>query len=295
MAFMRDRFIAIDFETANPDLASICQVGAVTFEGDVVAERWDTLVNPETYFDEINVSIHGITERQVTNAPTFPRILENIASRLRNQVVVSHTAFDRIALRQTIGRYRLTKTSIEWLDSIVWLDSARVVRRAWGQFQRKGYGLSNVCRSFGIEYEEHNAVEDARAAGELVLRAMLETGLDLAGWLSRVKQPIDPNSALPIVYDGNPDGPLYGEEIVFTGALKIPRREAAALAAKAGCNVTAGVTMGTTLLVVGDQDIMKLAGHEKSAKHRKAEKLITDGQPIRILRESDFVRLVENS
>lgn len=292
---MNDRFIAIDFETANADLASICQVGAVTFERDVVAERWETLVNPETYFDEINVSIHGITERQVKNAPTFPQILENIALRLRNQVVVSHTAFDRIALRQTIGRYRLTKTSIEWRDSIVWLDSSSVVRRAWTQFAKKGYGLNNVCRSFGIEYAEHNAVEDARAAGELLLRAMRETGLDLSGWLSRVRQPIDPNSALPIVYDGNPDGPLYGEEIVFTGALNIHRREAAVLAAKAGCNVTDGVTKSTTLLIVGDQDVAKLAGHEKSAKHRKAEALIAKGRPIRILRESDFLQLIDTA
>jgi len=46
------------------------------------------------------------------------------------------------------------------------------------------------------------------------------------------------------------------------------------------------------MLVVGDQDVMKLAGHEKSAKHRKAESLIAQGEEIRILRESDFMELV---
>jgi DNA polymerase III subunit epsilon len=45
--------------------------------------------------------------------------------------------------------------------------------------------------------------------------------------------------------------------------------------------------------VVGDQDIVKLAGHEKSSKHRKAEALIADGQGIRILRETVFRRLAE--
>jgi DNA polymerase III subunit epsilon len=293
MALMNDRFVAIDFETANPDLASICQVGVVIFERDIVVDRWETLVNPETYFDEINVSIHGITERQVKNAPTFPQILENVASRLCKQVVVSHAAFDRLALSQSLGRYRLTRTAVGWVDSIIWLDSARVVRRAWARFAEKGYGLSNVCRSFGIEYEEHHAVEDARAAGELLLRAMRDTGLDLSGWLARVKKPIDLSSTLPIVYDGNPDGHLYGEKIVFTGALNIRRHDAAALAAKAGCNVATGVTKRTTILVVGDQDIMKLAGYEKSAKHRKAEELIAKGHPIRILRETDFVQLVD--
>ena len=46
-----------------------------------------------------------------------------------------------------------------------------------------------------------------------------------------------------------------------------------------------------TLLLVGDQDVQRLAGHEKSSKHRKAEQLIQTGQPIRILRETDFREL----
>jgi DNA polymerase-3 subunit epsilon len=46
------------------------------------------------------------------------------------------------------------------------------------------------------------------------------------------------------------------------------------------------------LLVVGDQDIQKLAGHDQSAKHRKAESLIAQGYPIRILQETDFKNLV---
>ena len=93
--------------------------------------------------------------------------------------------------------------------------------------------------------------------------------------------------------EGNPEGQLYGEVIVFTGALSITRREASQLAADAGCEVGASVKKTTTLLVVGDQDIQRLAGHKKSSKHRKAEQLIAEGQRIRILGESDFLRLVE--
>jgi DNA polymerase-3 subunit epsilon len=38
-----------------------------------------------------------------------------------------------------------------------------------------------------------------------------------------------------------------------------------------------------------------VAGEQKSSKHRKAEKLIEDGHPIRILKESDFLELVAYS
>jgi len=286
---MADRFIAIDVETANADLASICQLGIVTFEHGEVVEAWGTLVDPEDYFDWINIDIHGIDEDMVKGAPTFPDIADVVSMRLRDQIVVSHTSFDRTAIAQVRGKYRLGDIPCTWLDS------ARVVRRAWTQFSRSGYGLGNVCETFRIEYKAHDAVEDARAAGEIVIRAIRETGLSLVDWLKRVTLPIDLQSSAPIVLDGDPDGPLFGEELVFTGALSISRREAAALAAKAGCSVADGVKKTTSILVVGDQDIRKLAGHEKSAKHRKAEQLIAKGRAIRILRETDFVRLIEMS
>ena len=54
-----------------------------------------------------------------------------------------------------------------------------------------------------------------------------------------------------------------------------------------------GVTRDTTILVVGDQDIRVLAGHDKSSKHRKAEKLIREGYSIRIIGESDFLLTIE--
>lgn len=98
---------------------------------------------------------------------------------------------------------------------------------------------------------------------------------------------------MPIGRDGSPDGPLYGEVLVFTGALSMPRHEAADAASAAGCQVATSVTKHTTLLVVGDEDIRKLAGYMKSSKHRKAEELIASGQKIRIIGESDFQRIVE--
>ena len=79
---------------------------------------------------------------------------------------------------------------------------------------------------------------------------------------------------------------------MFTGALEIPRREAADLAASVGFTVANSVTKRTTMLVVGDVDVTRLAGHDKSSKHRKAEGLVAAGQALRIIRETDFKELV---
>jgi DNA polymerase-3 subunit epsilon len=83
------RFVAIDVETANPDLASICQVGVVTFENGSVVGTWQQLINPEDYFDPWNVSIHGITESTVKDSPTLPDLFTDLKELLDQQGVSS--------------------------------------------------------------------------------------------------------------------------------------------------------------------------------------------------------------
>ena len=278
-------FVAVDVETANADLSSICQIGIASFRNGELAESWVSLVDPEDYFSAINVSVHGIDNYQVKGAPTWNGVFPQVASRLQGKITVCHTPFDRAALARACERYCLAGCECTWLDS------ARVARRAWPEFSRSGYGLSNIAAHFAVDYKAHDALEDARCAGLLLLKAISETGLSLEEWLVRVEKPIG-ETGHGHRRDGNPDGELSGQTLVFTGSLSIPRYEAADLAAAAGCRVDDGVTKHTTMLVVGDQDLRMLAGHEKSAKHLKAEQLISKGQPIRILGESDFIRVL---
>jgi DNA polymerase-3 subunit epsilon len=282
-------FVALDVETANADMASICQIGAARYANGALIDEWKTYVDPQDYFDGMNVTIHGIHESTVAGAPTFPEVSDLLRRWLSNAVVVTHTHFDRTALHQAAAKYGLA------MPSCTWLDSARVARRAWIEFADRGYGLANVCRTIGYEFRHHDALEDAKAAGTVVLAALQKTGLDLAGMLRRIDRPITDTGSgqgkSDCKREGNIDGPLYGEVLVFTGALHTPREHAADIAANLGCQVAGNVSKATTLLVVGDQDVTRLAGHSKSSKHRKAEELIAKGVPIRILRESDFQEL----
>lgn len=285
-------FVAIDVETANPDMGSICQIGVAKFVEGQLAEEWSTLVDPEDYFDDVNISIHGIEPRMVRGEPTLPEIADRLRETLEGSLSVCHTHFDRVALTRAYLKYKLNPISTSWLDS------ARVVRRTWKDLAWSGYGLANVCARIGYQFTHHDALEDAKAAGYVLLAALRESQLDLHAWTRRANQPIDPeksSSGAAIRRDGNPEGDLYGEVIVFTGALEIPRAEAADLAAIVGCQVASGVTKKTTILVVGDQDVARLAGHEKSSKHRKAEELAAEGHRIRIVRETDFRALVRSA
>lgn len=285
-------FVAIDVETANADMASICQIGIAKFvDGELVGE-WSSLINPEDDFDYINVDIHGISEGDIVDAPTLPEVLDALSSLLSMTVCVSHTHFDRVSIYRAFNKYGLAHIETTWLDS------ARVARRAWEDCAWSGYGLASVCEKIGYQFKHHDALEDAKAAGQVLLAAIEKTRIELGGWCVRVEQPInllasgDPRH---IKREGDPEGELYGEVVVFTGSLSVPRVDAANLAAKIGCAVASGVTKKTTLLVVGDQDITKLAGKDKSGKHIKAEGLISKGQKIRIIKESDFVELANQA
>jgi DNA polymerase-3 subunit epsilon len=277
------RFVSIDVETANPRMSSICQIGIVTFEGGREVSAEVKLVDPHQYFDPINVGIHGITASDVRGQPRFGDLHPWLSERTGGEIVACHTHFDRVAVQQACERCKAEPLPCTWLDT------ARVSRRAWSEFAGAGYGLANVAWHLGISFRHHDALEDARTAGLILLRAMEETGLNPTEWVTRCKSGI--SSGGSIRRDGDGDGPLVGESIVFTGALQVTRSQAADLAHVAGAAVEPGVTKRTSLLVVGDQDLDKLAGHDKSGKHRKAESLIAEGKPIRIVGEADFMAM----
>jgi DNA polymerase-3 subunit epsilon len=277
-------FVALDFETANESMASICQVGIAEFEQGQVRDAWSSLIDPEDYFSGINIAIHGIDETKVAGAPCFADVYPVLAKRLSGQVVVSHTPFDRVALRRAIARYELPQLECQWLDS------ARVVRRVWPECVQRGYGLTAMAAKLGIEFRHHDALEDARAAGLILLRAISHSGVGLGEWLVKSLKPISGSASR----DGNPAGAFYGECLVFTGALCLPRRVAAELAAKIGCTVADSVSKKTSMLVVGDQDIARLRpGESRSTKHRKAEELIASSVPMRIIGEADFLAMCD--
>ncbi|WP_018128449.1 exonuclease domain-containing protein [Balneola vulgaris] len=283
-------FLAIDVETANADYSSICQIGLVHFQDGQIVDKWSSLVNPEAYFDPFNSSIHGITEEAVQNAPTFDAIHSLISEKITNQITIHHMPFDRIAVTRACTEYNLEIIQPKWLDS------AKIVRRTWDQFAYKGYGLANIADFLDIQFGHHDALEDAIAAAKIVHIACEKTQRTVEDWLTRVDQPIFPyqSGSSAIRLDGNSEGALYGENLVFTGALSIPRKDAAKIAADIGCNIRNSVSKKTTILVVGTHDTSKLAGYEKSSKHRKVEELIENGISIKILSEKDFIEMCNN-
>lgn len=210
-------FVAIDVETANSSRA-ICQIGIARFVDGVLVEEWVSLINPEDHFESKNVSIHGIDKNKVADAPKFIDVLENLKYFLEDSICVSHGSYDQDALLKTFEKHTIEPLNIRWLDS------ATVARRTWSEFSKKGYGLKDLCKYIGYEFKHHDALEDAKAAGQVLLAAIKKSELNLDIWLERINQPSNlgewPNSSSykrsvnasgwvhrqSIERDGNPKG-----------------------------------------------------------------------------------------
>ena len=171
-------FNAIDVETANADPASICQIGVVQVRDGMIRNQWTTLVNPEAPFRAFNVHIHGINEETVRHSPTIPDVHAELSRQIGGSILVSHTSFDRTALDGAMRKYGLPQIQAAWLDS------AMVARRAWSQQRANGgWSLAAMAAMLGIEFQHHVAVEDARVAAEIVLRACKREGMSAEDWL----------------------------------------------------------------------------------------------------------------
>ena len=305
-------FLAIDFETANESRDSPCAVGAVKVVDGAIVDEWETLIDPEGPFT--NTWVHGISETDVRGAPLFPPVLEKLTDLATGtEVIAAHNAsFDVQVLTRTAARYGLRPERVPFACTLVfsrrWFPGwptyslARVVDQL---------ELAELCGDGG----HHNALWDARAAAHIATVGLRQAGVttfqeaaqalgvllgsvtvDAYQGCAGKKMGLGSSSPIRPVRDSDaeidPEHPLHEITVAFTGALShLTRREAAQRVVDAGGEFAQNITQNTALLVVGQQDLKKLAGHQVSSKMRKAATMAADGHHIEIIDETDFIRL----
>lgn len=154
------RFTAIDFETANGNMNSICQIGLVQVENGIITHEWEQLVQPpDNEYHWGNSRVHGINRRITAHAPTFAEVWHLMQPYIQSQHVVAHNApFDCTCLEQTLAFYNLPKPAYTKHCTV------KIYKR----------NLAFLCEQFGIELQHHNALSDARACAMLFLKHLSE-------------------------------------------------------------------------------------------------------------------------
>lgn len=276
------RFIALDVETANRNASSICQVGLAMVLGDGNIQTAGYLIDPEEEFDFFNVKLHGIDADMVANAATFPQAMHWLRPALTGITLIQHSSFDKRAFNAACTLYEMPDLACDWLDSV------SIARQAWPQFKGNGgHGLGNLKRELALDFQHHDAEEDARAAAQVVLLAEAETGRDFRDLAAPAKRK-STKTKQPITRDANQDGLFYGHRACFTGRMTRTRAQIVERAAHAGFDVQISVSHSIHILVVGDQSV----GAQKTTKHLQCEALISRGANIHILEERAFFEMI---
>ncbi|WP_449354159.1 3'-5' exonuclease [Virgibacillus natechei] len=157
-------FVSIDFETANEKRFSPCAIGVVVANEHEVLDEFYSLINPLMGFTSFNTYIHGITEEDVADAPTFPQIWPTLHKYLSENTVVAHNAsFDMSVLRQTLDYFNLTYPDMDYLCT------ANISKRVWPDLIN--HKLNTLAAHHGIAFEHHHALEDARVAAKILMKA----------------------------------------------------------------------------------------------------------------------------
>lgn len=161
-------YLAYDVETANcRDIASICAVGWVLFDGSCkIIDRGYSLINPQCEFSPSNISIHHIRPEDVADAPTFEDYwIFNLKDVLVGSVLVAHGAgFDVAATQRTLDREGIPYHIEEYIDTV------SVLRRCVPGLSH--YGLSDLAKWAGYQFNHHCADEDALAIVKIIENAI---------------------------------------------------------------------------------------------------------------------------
>src|SRR3970282_2186495 len=89
------RFAFLDLETTglSPWFGDrVCEVGIVLTDGKRIKEQYQTLVNPERPLSPGAASTNGLTDEELSTAPIFAEVADDVAEWLRGGVVVCHNA-----------------------------------------------------------------------------------------------------------------------------------------------------------------------------------------------------------
>jgi DNA polymerase-3 subunit epsilon len=283
-------FIAIDFETANHDRSSICQVGVVVVSNSQVIWEVDALINPEQSFASRNTSVNGIDASAVSGCMNFPDFFRKYYELFDAEIpLFSHSKFDKQVLEQACGRYGIQLPPSRWGDTLT------VARSHWPGLSG-GHGLKNLMRHLKRDFNHHDALSDATAAAEILLTVMRESGKSVDDCLTPARSIPARKKTLPVRTSQITPLPnaLNGEVVLFTGKLSLTRDECKELAKQAGASIAATFTQSVTVVVLGVQDRSRTGGRNgKSQTEQRTEDALMSGRSITCLDEAAFVGLLE--
>jgi DNA polymerase III epsilon subunit family exonuclease len=191
------RFAFLDLETTglSPWFGDrICEVGIVCTEGKRIKQQVQMLVNPERPLSLAAASTSSLTDEELSTAPVFAEVADEIAEWLRGAVVVCHNAqFD---VQFLDSEFRRLGREIQ-LPNLI--DSLLLARQ---YFELPSYSLHSIAEAFHVPMTTaHRALDDAHTARGIffsMMEQMKKFNKPLDEYIGIYNSPVWPNDGIQL-------------------------------------------------------------------------------------------------
>lgn len=164
-------YVVLDIENPNKKADSICQIAVIQVKNKEIVYQNCVLINPEDYFDDINMKVHNITPDMVKNAVTFDVFWNEIKDIITNNVIIGHgIKYDISVIAKTLNKYNIELPELNIICTQHLAQKYLNVPR---------YRLDCICEFLNIDIKKHHdALCDASATREVYEHIENELQLD---------------------------------------------------------------------------------------------------------------------
>ncbi len=150
-------YVLFDLETTglSSDDDSIVEISAIKVADDIVVNEYSTLVNPGIHIPYSAISINGITDDMVKDAPSIELALREFIDFIGNSILVGHNIknFDMKFIQRDATRFFGKTISNDYVDTVI------VARRYLPELE--SHSLETLSHHYGISYKgAHRAITD---------------------------------------------------------------------------------------------------------------------------------------
>lgn len=161
-------YAIVDIETTGGYAAAngITEISIHVFDGSVVTEKFETLINPGQPIPYYISAMTGISDKMVATAPAFENVAEKIYNILHDKIFIAHNVnFDYSFVKSHLKEAGFDLNAKK-------LCTVRLSRKIFPGFS--SYSLGKLCQSLGIAINDRHRAGGDTAATVKVFQLLLQ-------------------------------------------------------------------------------------------------------------------------